>query len=198
MDWATYNDFRKQFSNYNSFREIPLMLKTSFEFASEIAKGKKVLDIGASRRHFESFCKQKNISLKEYKTQDIDLTTKPDYKNIDEIKEKFDLITIFATIEHLNPEQSINLLQKCSKLTNQIIITTNNIYFPVWGFFDDVTHVKPYSPRTLYALLKKANFNNIKIYRIYKKGLIPIFIKKIQSKITNHDFSPEILVIASK
>jgi hypothetical protein len=198
MDWANYNDHRKEFLNYNSFHEIPLLFKTSFDFASELAKGKKVLDFGASRRHFEDYCKKNGVELKDYKALDIDKTTKPDYVDINQVKEKFDLITMFATIEHLSPEQATSILQKCAKLTNEIIITTNNIYFPAWGFFDDITHVKPYSPRTLYALLKDAGFENINIYRVYKVGKVPLFLKDLQAKLTNHDFSAEIFAHASK
>lgn len=198
MDWSSYNGFRREFLEENSFWKMPILAKSSFQAAAEIAAGKKVLDIGASDRRFGKFCENGGIPLKGYETVDIDKKVKPDYDSIDKVKGKFGIITMFAAIEHMQPELARGLVKKCASISDEMAISTNNIYFPAWGFFDDITHVKPYSPRTVYAMLREAGFNSIKIFRVYKPGRIPIFIKEIQSRINNQDFCPEILAVASK
>ena len=105
---------------------------------------------------------------------------------------------MFAVIEHMELKDAVKTLLKISDKTNNIIVSTNNIYFPAWGFFDDVTHVKPYSARTLYALLKITGFSRVNVYRIFEKGKLPLVVKKSISRILNQDFCQEIIAIAEK
>jgi len=197
IDWSIYNKYRKEYLPINSFHLIPIKSKNSFELArKKIGNESSVLDFGASDKHFKKYCDKKNHKLKKYKTIDIDKNVNPDFLSLDKVKEKFDYMTMFSAIEHIKFDDVLKILKKSSEKASNIIITTNNIYYPLWGFFDDITHVQTYSARSIYAILKISGYTDIKIYRNFEKNMMPTIIKKLISRITNQDFCGNIIAIA--
>ncbi len=194
MKWAEYNKYRQEVLDWLDFRKVPLTNKKSLELALEIIPEKaKVLDIGAGNRWFGKELKAKKCV---YKSMDVDKTYKHDYYDIHKINEKFDWVVMFAVIEHLSLDEALSYFKKIATITNNFILTTNNPFFPIGFFFDDVTHKQAYTPRTLYALLKLSGFKKIDVLRI-SPSKFNIF-KKFISYFTNLDFAPELFVIARK
>jgi 2-polyprenyl-3-methyl-5-hydroxy-6-metoxy-1,4-benzoquinol methylase len=196
MRWAEYNKYRKEVSAWLDFRKVPLTTKTSLELALElIPNGAKVLDIGAGNRWLEKELKNRKKKC-IYKSMDIDKSYKHDYYNLQKINTRFDFVVMFAVVEHLALEEALIYFKKIARISNNLILTTNNPFFPAGFFFDDVTHKQAYSPRTIYALLRMTGFKEVKVFRISpsKFNTFKTFI----SYITNLDFAPELFVYAKK
>ena len=76
----------------------------------------------------------------------------------------FDLVVSLAVLEHLNnPYLFLNEIKRVLKNKSYIFLSTPNWKYSKNFFFDDVTHVKPYSPESLNEILKITGFNNIQI-----------------------------------
>jgi len=188
--YSDYVKFRDK--TLDNFFNLKILKGDAFSIALKlISANSKILDIGAFNRAFEKFLKEKNCV---YKSMDIDKTYFHDYYNLFEVNEKFDFVLMFAVLEHLSLKEIIDYLNKIVSITNTLIIEVPNVFAPSWVFFQDVTHKTMLSPRTLYFLLKKAGFKEINFYRLTNSKII--FLKQIQSKISQHDFCHSILVIA--
>ena len=55
-----------------------------------------------------------------------------------------------------------------------IYLLTPNWRFCVRDFFDDPTHVRPYSDKSLSMLLRLSGFKSIKVFRAYDASLSSI------------------------
>jgi SAM-dependent methyltransferase len=83
-----------------------------------------------------------NASAKGYSCFHLD--------SIDDIKFKFDVILISHVIEHLKPEQLVDVLETYIKMltTDGILIIAS----PLRGerFYYDITHIRPYYPQSIW------------------------------------------------
>jgi 2-polyprenyl-3-methyl-5-hydroxy-6-metoxy-1,4-benzoquinol methylase len=99
----------------------------------------------------------------------------------------FDCATCIHVLEHVyRPQQVVEELHRVLKKGGRLYIETPNIrsiFFPTlsknmtWNFFDDPTHIRPYTTASLSIMCKEAGFKVIKcgIYREWKYALsLPI------------------------
>ncbi|MEM0360268.1 MAG: hypothetical protein QXK06_02940 [Candidatus Diapherotrites archaeon] len=194
MNWQEYNKYRKEKIEWLDFRKIPISTKKSLELLLEtIPETARVIEIGAGEKWLEKELAKKRCI---YKSMDIDKTFKHDFYSLSSIKGKFDFAVMLSVVEHLSLEEALAYFSKISRLSENLILTTNNPYFPLGFFFDDATHKQPYTPRTLYALLRLSDFKEIEIYRISPSRLNSL--KHAISLFTNLDFAPELFVYAKK
>lgn len=137
----------------------------NFEFLIEkIFKSKnlqnKILDLGSG----DKFLK-KPFENRGYQYFDIDIDT------IDFNKDKipfndntFDYVICLAVIEHIsNPIFFINEINRVLKIKGILFLSTPNWTYSSKIFFDDYTHIRPYSKNTLERLLQDNNFENINL-----------------------------------
>ena len=76
-----------------------------------------------------------------------------------------DLIVSYALMEHLhNPENMIVESMRCLKPGGSLLINTPNWRYSSNNFYDDYTHVKPYSPVSLRSLLTDYGYSDIRDY----------------------------------
>jgi len=204
MDWSVLNDNKKKLMNTSSFWEIPIIRKSSMEIASEIINKKRnisVLDIGANNRVFKKYL-NKNIY---YNSFDIDNNNFHDFYKLKDINKKYDVIVMFACIEHISKDDFINnylvKIYEILKKDGILIISTNNIFHNL-GIRTDITHVQAYHPRDLNSILINHGFLSGKCYRVTK---INLFFKIVYNFISKYllrpyyiDFIPEVLLINKK
>ncbi len=137
---------------------IIYLLKEFYNF--DLKDSHKILDLGSGDKFLEKEFSKRNII---YNALDIeDLNFDKDKFNFDD--STFDLVVSLAVLEHLNnPYLFLNEIKRVLKSKSYIFLSTPNWKYSKNFFFDDVTHVKPYSPESLNEILKITGFSNIQI-----------------------------------
>lgn len=140
-----------------------------FEIAKMLIKKEdKVLDIGAGNGAFADFCELQQIYLFEGNINSVD-KLKEKYKNVEFGRlpllpyknNYFDIIHMSHVIEHLQTQEAYDTLvelDRCCKKGGAIIISAPLMWS---GFYDDLSHIKPYNPYVLQKYLCHGNRDNL-------------------------------------
>ena len=128
-----------------------------------IGKQKKLLDLGSGDGSFYEYCKEIGI-----------LAEKSDgsFEHINFEKDKlkfennvFDFVLMNSIIEHLhNPSNLLIEVKRVLKETGILIVITPNFKYAYRNFYDDPTHVQPYTSDSLRKILKLMDFTKIQIF----------------------------------
>jgi len=154
----------KEISEYCTFSNEPF-----FRLACSYYKaGMKVLDVGAGRGDFVRVLGNKSTYLLDSNPRAVEIL-KSEYPNVFlhtlpnslPFEDKFfDLIHCSHIIEHLYPQDLYSSLlefDRCLNLNGYLVISTPLIYS---GFYDDLSHIKPYSPWVLIHYLIDPGLDN--------------------------------------
>lgn len=177
--------------------------------AQKLSKSSYILDIGAGDKRlktiFEDVFQKK---LKNYFSLDIDKKYSHDYKDIDEVQDKFDAIFLMEFLEHIHFEDGLRILEKAYsllKIGGYIFISTPNIDHANQLWRGDITHIQQWPRRDLYAIIKLIGFRKIEGYRIFLapikincKKHVKFFFKKILCRILDIDYAHGIFFIGQK
>lgn len=121
----------------------------------------KVLDVGCADKFLEKSFLEKNIDYTGIDINDCDL-------NKDKINfpdNTFNYIVCLALVEHIsNTENMFTEFNRVLKKEGILYITTPNWIYSSDIFYDDPTHVKPYTPKSLESVMKLYNFKNIQTF----------------------------------
>jgi len=129
-------------------------------YSYELKKGSCVLDLGSGDQFLKEEFNKRGISYFSLDIKDLDF--EKDKFTFDD--NKFDLVISLAVLEHLkNPDIFLNESQRVLKSGSYLFLSTPNWKYSKNIFYDDVTHVKPYSPESLIEILSIKNFKDIKI-----------------------------------
>jgi len=165
-----------------------------------IKKGSKLLDVGCGRGDFLKNFKDLGLDATGLDIEKIEPTVSEDVKiytcnfetdNFPFENESFDVIFSKSVIEHLkNPENLIKEARRILKPDGRIIILTPDWQSQIKIFYDDYTHVHPYTTTGLHDLLKIFNFKNVSSEKFYQLPILwKMPILKIISR-TLHIFGP--------
>jgi len=137
---------------------IRFLLKEFFDF--KLSSVMKVLDLGSGDRFLKNEFEDRGITYKDYDINDINFDTdKFNYKD-----NEFDLIVSLAVLEHLeNPDLFLNECKRVLKDNSFLYLSTPNWKYSRDTFWNDPTHVKPYSEKSLKNILTSKDFRNVKI-----------------------------------
>ena len=137
---------------------IIYLLKIFYGF--ELKKGNKILDLGSGDNFLENEFIKKGISYCSLDIGDLDF----DKDNFNFEDNSFDLVISLAVLEHLkNPDLFLRESMRVLKNGSFLFLSTPNWKYSKDIFFDDITHVKPYSPESLNEILNIIGFKEIKI-----------------------------------
>lgn len=167
--WSTLYLHRQRVKQkYPSIWNIPLVKKETDRLFKIVSDGMRVLEVGAGDRRFGRRLQVLHGNI-DYRSFDVDRATQQDYYQIEDIDGSFDCIYAFELIEHLTPEEGLNLLNKLRSLLHphgHLLIGTPNLYHPhrYWG---DITHKTPYKYEELGGLMLMAGFELPSIFRVY-------------------------------
>lgn len=205
FSWDKYNSYKNVFMGPTEYWKLPLTHRNHYEIATDNLRtaNPRILDIGANRRQFQEELKRHEVRC-TYKSLDTDKALPHDYQDITEIRDTFDLVSMFAVIEHIHVDDFIKTylpaLARIVRPGGRIVIAMPNVFFNT-GIRCDVTHRSPYSPRDLNALLMTAGFEPVSCYRITTiTGLwLPFysFIAKVLRPFAL-DFAPEVCLVSQK
>tara|TARA_B100000780_G_scaffold277445_1_gene248166 strand:+ start:438 stop:1100 length:663 start_codon:yes stop_codon:yes gene_type:complete len=140
------------------FRTITYLLKVFYGF--ELKKGSNILDLGSGDKFLMNEFKKRGISYFSLDIKDLDF--EKDKFSFE--SNKFDLVISLAVLEHLkNPDLFLEESRRVLKNESYLFLSTPNWKYSKDIFYDDVTHVKPYSPESLNEILCIKSFKDVKI-----------------------------------
>jgi len=137
---------------------IKFILKEFFNF--ELSSGMKVLDLGSGDRFLKNEFEDRGITYKDYDINDINL----DIDKFNDNDDEFDLIVSLAVLEHLeNPNFFLNECKRVLKNDSCLYLSTPNLKYSKDTFWNDPTHVKPYTETSLKNILLSEGFRDVEI-----------------------------------
>ena len=177
---------------YYTFNKEPF-----FQIAKEyIIESSIVLDVGPGNGTFSDFCGRKDFYLFEGNKESArklerrhdkvfcgELPTLPFEDNF------FDLIHCSHVIEHLQPQEFYDTLKemdRCLKPEGYLVISAPLMWE---GFYNDISHVKPYNPKVFYNYLiknKSSSRTRPKISEDYKQ--VNLIYRYREISVTNNFF----------
>lgn len=136
-----------------------------FEIAnSYISKDSRVLDIGAGAGAFPAYCQRDDFYLFDGNQQTVDELKKKYNHVVCGLLPKlpfesnfFDVIHCSHVVEHLEPQVFYDTLvemDRCLKDGGCLVISAPLMWS---GFYDDLSHIKPYSPNIYKNYLCSGN-----------------------------------------
>lgn len=142
----------------------------------DLSEAIRVLDIGYGDRHFEAVLKKKKFSITYVGIEE------GDSKNIEGV---FDYVFMLDVIEHLPFEERKNyfeLIRKHLSKNGLFVLSTANInnLYQISLFWDEPTHIRPYTQRSFIALGKIFGFK-VKYFKGFHffKNPLKIFFNKL-------------------
>ncbi|MCJ7662703.1 MAG: methyltransferase domain-containing protein [Desulfobacterales bacterium] len=203
VDWSQIVYHRDQIhGRYPAIWDLPIVRRRTRFVQSYLRPGMRMLDVGAWERKMGKKMEGLYPDI-AYKSMDVDRNLFHDFYSLDEIDERFDLITFFEVIEHLELEQGIEMLGRLKQLLvdgGLLFISTPNVYNPT-RFLLDATHKVAYSYEELGGLLLSQGFKIQKIYRTYNASFLKYFLRRTLfnplHKIVNVDYARSILIVAA-
>jgi len=150
------NDVKRDSFAKREFDTISYILKQFYNV--DLKKGFKILDLGAGDKFLEKIFDENGILYHSLDIEDLDF--EEDKFNFDD--NQFDLIISLAVLEHLkNPDIFLQESMRVLKKDSLLFLSTPNWKYCKNSFFDDVTHVKPYTPESLQQLLEIKGFKEV-------------------------------------
>jgi SAM-dependent methyltransferase len=150
-----------------------------FEIASQyIEENSKVLDVGSGSGEFSIFCKRNDFYHFDGNKETVDFLSKKYEHAAQGLLPKlpyddrfFNLIHCSHVVEHLQPQTLYDTLtefDRCLAENGYLVISAPMMWS---GFYDDLSHVKPYNPMVFKKYLcdtKNSSFTRNKISFKYK------------------------------
>ena len=133
------------FSTYN---------RITVKITGSALKGVNV-DLGSGDKGFSKYCESIGIKSYPYDYPDFDIE-----KNaLPHSNDSIDFVTLNAVIEHIkDPSNVLKESMRMLKKDGLIFIRTPNWKIDYKSFYNDPTHMKPYSPETLKNVLTLFGF----------------------------------------
>ncbi|MDT0687450.1 class I SAM-dependent methyltransferase [Autumnicola psychrophila] len=147
---------------------ITLKREPFFRIATELLSEESIiLDIGAGDGKFAEYCNTEDIFLIDKNINTVK-KLKEKYQNVflgqlpqlPFENEFFDVIHISHVIEHLSPDElylTLEEMSRCCKPGGAIVVSTPLMWH---GFYNDLSHVKPYNPMVLEKYLCRSRNKN--------------------------------------
>ncbi len=188
---------------YNSIWKVPVLRKRLELVKSLMKDGARVLDVGAGNSEWGRRLKRIYADI-TFKTVDVDPDLTPDYGNIREVQENFDLIISWEVIEHLTLQDGEDFIRECARVLLPgacMVISTPNVFNPS-SYLMDSTHRTPYSYEELGGLCLRAGLEVQEIYRTYNASVVKFLLKRIFlepiHRLIGVDYTKSIIVVAKK
>ena len=134
----------------------------------------KILDVGCGDKFLEPVLKKKNFFYEGIDINRVDF-------NVDKLPyddNSFDIVISLAVIEHIKiPENYLSEIYRVLKNNNGLLfLSTPNWIYSHKDFYNDYTHVRPYTKVSLTNILSDFNFIDIHVVPgLRKKTFLAIY-----------------------
>jgi SAM-dependent methyltransferase len=136
------------------FRTFDSLLKTAN--GSGLEAGQHLLDLGSADGALVQVARSKGLIARG-----LDVTDRIDFEKdpLPVADNSVDVVTLVAVIEHLrSPDNLLQETMRVLKPGGAFILVTPNWRFEYRRFFDDPTHVRPYTETSIRFLLRSFGF----------------------------------------
>lgn len=131
-----------------------------FNKLKEIGRGSNLLDLGSGTGSFVNICQEKGVIANGIDAGTNGLNLEVEKINFSD--KSYDFITMINLIEHLRNHKNIMAeIYRLLKDDGLLIILTPNFKYCYKTFYDDPTHVSPFTNNSLKKILNYYNFNEI-------------------------------------
>lgn len=138
-------------------REVQTLKLLAEEIGFKAGPGATLLDLGCADRFLEPACEAQGWSYLglDYADLDFEIGRLPAEEN------SVDIAISLAVIEHLRePENFISEIYRCLKPGGLVYLSTPNFQLDWKNFYNDPTHVRPYTPESLAEMLRLYGFES--------------------------------------
>jgi SAM-dependent methyltransferase len=146
---------------YSGQRELQTLKLLSQEVGFSTGSPLTLLDLGCADKYLEPATKLEDWFYNglDYTDVDFEIGRLPIESN------SIDVIVSLAVIEHIrDPENFISEILRCLKPGGLIYLSTPNFQLDYKNFYNDPTHVRPYTPISLKELLKLNGFTSVETF----------------------------------
>ena len=144
-------------------REIKTLFNITEIYGDKIylKRNLQFLDLGCGDQHLKHPVTSRNLNYIGLDITDVNF----EFEKLPIENNSIDIVASLAVIEHIsNPDNFLTEILRVLKPGGIIYITTPNWSFDYKAFYNDPTHVKPYTPITLERILLMYGYNNPKTY----------------------------------
>ncbi|HUU24580.1 MAG TPA: class I SAM-dependent methyltransferase [Methyloceanibacter sp.] len=126
-----------------------------------LGPGRKVVDLGSGAGTFVECCREEGIDARGIDISDgINLET----DDLPIASDSVDVVTAISVLEHLrSPEKMLSETMRILKPEGAVILVCPNWKYSVKTFFDDPTHVHPYTPGSMRQVLAMYGFEAVEV-----------------------------------
>ncbi len=137
-------------------REIQTFKLLARAVGVELGANKRLLDLGSADRFLEPTCLSEHWEYQGLDYVDVDFEVDPFPIQDNSV----DFAVSLAVIEHLrDPENFLSEIFRCLKPGGLVYLSTPNFQLDWKNFYNDPTHVRPYTPKSLEQLLLLSGFS---------------------------------------
>ena len=143
---------------FDAVREIETLNLLSREVGYTICTNMRILDLGCGDRYLEPICIKEGFFYRGLDYIDVDFEIDPFPVQDNSI----DIVISLAVIEHLrDPQNFLANILRCLKPGGLVYLSTPNFQMDWKNFYNDPTHVRPYTPQSLEQILCLAGFSSV-------------------------------------
>jgi SAM-dependent methyltransferase len=140
------------------YREISTLITLGLELGFKVGPNCHFLDLGCVDKFLEPACASQgwNYEGLDYDRVDFEEDDLPISDST------IDIVSSLAVIEHLrNPDKFLQEAYRVLKPGGLLYLSTPNFQLDFKNFYNDPTHVKPYTPISIEQLLKLNGFSGV-------------------------------------
>ncbi len=137
------------------------LVRLSSTYPSFFWENKRILDLGCGDQFIRPSLEKRKVNYDSLEYDDVDFETdKFPFKN-----NCFDVVISLAVIEHIsNLDNYLNETLRVLKPGGIFYLSTPNFKYCYKTFYDDPTHVKPFTENSLEIALELGGFENISLF----------------------------------